>query len=88
MDELADRPFGFTAKDAIRYRHLLPLSEIVEVVIGEENPASSKVWGIYTVTEKFGSEYAVMLDVLEDQLVEAAGVGLARAILRVRNEEV
>ncbi len=89
VEELADRPTGFKPKDPIGYRHLLPLSEIIGVIIGEENPATSKVWETYNaLTGKFGSEYAVMLDAPQDQLRQAAGIELAQAILEVRNDEV
>ncbi len=56
VEELADRPEGYTPKDAIGYRHLLPLSEIIALVIGEANPSSAKVWERYNLlVEKFGS---------------------------------
>ncbi len=89
IEELADRPSSYRAKGRPGYRHLLPLSELIAVVIGAENPGSSRVWGLYNpLVEKFGSEYAVMLDAPEEQLVQTAGVGLATAILRVRHDTV
>jgi uncharacterized protein (TIGR00375 family) len=89
VEELADRPEGYMPKNPIGYRHLLPLSEIISTVIGEVNPGSTKVWDAYNMlVGKFGSEYAVMLDVPEDQLLAAAGPELSSAILRVRNDNV
>lgn len=89
VEELADRPYGYTPKNAIGYRHLLPLSEVIGIVIGEKNPASSKVWEIYhALTRKFGSEYSVMMDAPEEQLISAAGSDLASAILKVRFDDV
>jgi PHP family Zn ribbon phosphoesterase len=89
IEELADRPEGYAPKDAIGYRHLLPLSEIIAIVIGEVNPASMKVWDKYNLlVGKFGSEYSVMLDVPEEQLLQAAGPEISSAILRVRRDEV
>ena len=89
VEELADRPTGFKLKDPIGYRHLLPLSEIIGVIIGEEKPGTSKVWETYNaLTGKFGSEYTVMLDVPQDQLRQVVGTELAQAILKVRNDEV
>jgi len=89
IEELADRPEGYVPENAIGYRHLLPLSEIIALVIGEVNPASTKVWDKYNMlVGKFGSEYSVMLDAAEAQLLAAAGPEISSAILRVRNDDV
>jgi uncharacterized protein (TIGR00375 family) len=89
IEELADRPEGYVPKNAIGYRHLLPLSEIIALVIGEVTPASTKVWDKYNMlVGKFGSEYSVMLDVPEAQLLSAAGPEISSAILRVRNDDI
>src|SRR6266702_3448732 len=89
IEELADRSEGYVPENAIRYRHLLPLSEIIALVIDEVNPASTKVWERYNIlVGKFGSVYSVMLDAPEAQLLAAAGPEIARAILRVRNDDV
>jgi len=89
IEELADRPEGYFPENAIGYRHLLPLSEIIALVIGEVNPASTKVWDNYNMlVQKFGSEYSVMLDASEAQLLAAAGPEITSAILRVRNDNV
>jgi uncharacterized protein (TIGR00375 family) len=89
IEELADRPEGYPPKNAIGYRHLLPLSEIIALVIGEGSPASAKVWDKYNMlVGKVGSEYSVMLDAPEAQLLAAAGPEIASAILRVRNDGV
>jgi uncharacterized protein (TIGR00375 family) len=88
IEELADRPDGYVPKNAIGYRHLLPLSEIIALLIGEGNPASTKVWDKYNMlVGKFGSEYSVMLDAPEAHLLAAAGPQISSAILRVRNDD-
>ena len=89
IEELADRSEGYVPENAIGYRHLLPLSEIIALVMGEVNPGSTRVWDKYNMlVGKFGSEYSVMLDAPEAQLLAAAGPEIARAILRVRNDDV
>jgi uncharacterized protein (TIGR00375 family) len=89
IEELADRPEGYVPKNAIGYRHLLPLSEIIALVIGAVNPWSTKVWDKYNLlVGRFRSEYSVMLDVPEHQLLDAVGREIASAILRVRNDDV
>ena len=89
IEELADRPEGYVPKNPIRYRHLLPLSEIIALVLSEANPASRRVWDVYNLlVGKFGTEYSVMLNVSEDALLAAAGPEISRAIIRVRNDDV
>jgi len=89
IEELADRSEGYVPENAIGYRHLLPLSEIIALVIGEVNPASTKVWDKYNMlVGKFGSEYSVMLDASEARLLAEAGPEISSAILRVRNDDV
>ena len=89
IEELADRPESYVPKNPIGYRHLLPLSEIIALVLGGATPASTKVWDVYNLlVGKFGSEYSVMLNIPEDQLQSAAGPEVCSAILRVRNDDV
>jgi PHP family Zn ribbon phosphoesterase len=89
IEELADRPESYLPKNPIGYRHLLPLSEIIALVLAVANPASTKVWDMYNLlVGKFGTEYSVMLNAPEDQLLAAAGPEISRAILRVRNDDV
>jgi len=89
VEELADRKPWFEPEGAIGFRHLLPLSEIIGLVIGEQNPGSAKVWEIYNaLTKKLQSEYSIMLDASADELVESAGLELASAILKVRSDNV
>ena len=89
VEELADRPGGYMPKNAIGYRHLLPLSEIIAIVMGDTNPASQRVSDKYdALVGKFGSEYSVMLDVSQDRLRDVSGPEISSAILRVRNDDI
>src|SRR3989442_10925448 len=89
IEGFVDGRAGYMPKNAIGYRHLLPLSEIIAIVIGDVNPGSMKVWEKYNMlVGKFGSEYSVMLDVPEDQLLQVAGPEISSAILRVRNDDI
>ncbi|HEV2120087.1 MAG TPA: endonuclease Q family protein [Candidatus Bathyarchaeia archaeon] len=89
VEQLADRPEGYAPKNAIGYRHLLPLSEIIALVTGDTNLASPKVSDkYYVLVGQFGSEYSVMLDAPEDRLLAVAGPEISSAILRVRNDDI
>lgn len=89
VEELADRPAGFKPTGAIGYMHLLPLSEIIATVLGVTYPSTQKVWGIYnTLTAKFGSEYAVLIDASQEEMSKIVDPKIAEAITRVREGKV
>ncbi|MCD6592692.1 DNA helicase UvrD [Candidatus Bathyarchaeota archaeon] len=89
VDELADRPKGFRPEGVPGYKHLLPLSEIIQTVIGVSYPGAQSVWRIYnSLIRKFGSEYAVLLEAPFSELVEVVDANITDAIIRVREERV
>jgi uncharacterized protein (TIGR00375 family) len=85
VEELADRPEGFSPKGAIGFKRLLPLSEIVATVLGLDSPSTQKVWSVYNLlVARFGNEYAVLMDAGRDELSAIAGEEIADAVLKVR----
>jgi uncharacterized protein (TIGR00375 family) len=89
VEELADRPEGFEPDNAIGFRRLLPLSEIIATVLGVDSPSTQQVWRIYNLlVEKFGDEYNVLLDASREALSKTADEAIAEAIIRVREGQV
>lgn len=89
VEELADRPAGFKPEKAIGYRHLLPLSEVISTVLGVTYPSVKKVWDAYNMLiEKFGNEYAVLVDASKEEMAKIVNPKIAEAIVRVREEKV
>jgi uncharacterized protein (TIGR00375 family) len=89
IEELADRPAGFVPQNSVGFRRLLPLSEIIQTVLGVDSPSTQRVWNIYNqLVERFGNEYAVLLDASKDLLSAVAGEAVASAILRTREGKV
>ena len=89
VEELADRPVGFKPEGAVGYMHLLPLSEIIVTVLGVSYPGVQQVWDIYnTLTAKFGSEYAVLIDASREEMSEIVDSKIAEAVIRVREGKV
>ncbi len=89
VEELADRPAGFTPENAIGFMHLLPLSEIIATVLNMDSPSTQKVWSIYnSLIENFGDEYAVLIDASLDALSRFVDEKIAEAIVRVREGRV
>ncbi|UCE16770.1 MAG: DNA helicase UvrD [Candidatus Bathyarchaeota archaeon] len=85
VEELADRPMGFKPEGAVGYMRLLPLSEIISALLGVSYPGVQKVWKIYNaLVEKFGDEYAVLIDASREEMAEIVDLKIAEAIVRVR----
>jgi len=89
VEELADRPAGFMPENAIGFKRLLPLSEIIATVLNIDSPSTQKVWSIYNVLIKnFGDEYAVLVDASADALSRFVDEKIAETIVRVREGHV
>ena len=89
VEELADRPLGFKPEDAVGFVRLLPLSEIISTVLRVDSPSTQRAWSIYnSLIERFGNEYAVLIDASKEALVSVADEQIAEAIVRVREGNV
>ncbi len=85
VEELADRPAGFTPQNKPAFKRLLPLSEIIAAVLRVDNVAAQAVWDVYNkLIAKFGNEYSVLIDAPENELSKVVEENIAQAILRVR----
>ncbi len=85
VEELADRPAGFRPDNAIGFVRLLPLSEIIATMLQVDSPSSQRVWAIYnSLIERFGNEYAVLIDVPKDSLSTIVDEKIASAIVMMR----
>lgn len=89
VEELADRPPGFKPANVIGYMHLLPLSEIIQTVLGAASPSAQSVWGVYNkLIAGFGDEYSVLIDASLDMMAKIVDARVAEAIVRVRKGQV
>jgi uncharacterized protein (TIGR00375 family) len=85
VEELADRPTSFRLNNAPGFVRLLPLSEIIATVLKVDSLSTRAVWEAYNLLiDKFGDEYAVLIDASKDALSEVVEAQIADAILRVR----
>ncbi|KYH42285.1 MAG: hypothetical protein AYL33_003260 [Candidatus Bathyarchaeota archaeon B63] len=89
VEELADRPRGFTPVGVPGYRRLLPLSEVIQTILGVNYPGVQKVWAVYNaLISRFGNEYSVLLDAPFDEMAEIVDPRIAEAVIRIREERV
>ncbi|MBI5492050.1 MAG: DNA helicase UvrD [Deltaproteobacteria bacterium] len=88
VNELADRPVGFTPPGAVPARHLVPLEEILAESFGV-GVSSVKVKREYRrLTETAGSEFSILLDMGADELNSLAGQKVATAVKKVREGDL
>jgi uncharacterized protein (TIGR00375 family) len=89
VEELADRPADFKPPNAIGYRHLLPLSEIITAVLGVSYQGAKAVWRVYNpLVKRFGDEYSVLMDAPLEEMTKLVEPRIAEAIVRVREDRV
>jgi uncharacterized protein (TIGR00375 family) len=89
VEELADRPEGFIPKDAIPFKTLLPLYEIISFAWGSGELYSRKVLQEHDkLIKKFGNELNVLLDAPKEELVKVTNEKIADAIIKVREGKV
>jgi uncharacterized protein (TIGR00375 family) len=88
VEELADRPEGFVPENAIPSKHIVPLLDILSEAMGY-GPTSKRVQHEYRrITTEGGSEFHVLLDMDEADLVALAGERVAHAVMKVRRGEL
>ncbi len=84
VEDLADRQDGFVKENAIPFRTLLPLTELIAIFFNSQ-PYTKKVWDeANKMIEKFGSELNVLLDAHEEQLKLRTNENIVKLILRNR----
>jgi uncharacterized protein (TIGR00375 family) len=89
VEQLADRNEGYTPKDAVPFKTLLPLYEVVSFALGVKQLYSKKVFEEQKkLVEKFGNELNVLLNADKDELMKVANEKVVDAITKIRNGTV
>jgi uncharacterized protein (TIGR00375 family) len=89
VEELADRPEGFVPKDAIPFKSLLPLYEIISYVTGTNQLYSKKVIEEQDkMIGNFGNELNILLNASKEEMLKVANEKTVDAILKVREGKV
>ena len=88
VDELADRPDGFVPEGSIPYKRMIPLSEIISDVlsVGESSKAVAAEYN--AIIPRLGTEFQVLMELDEKELLKSIPVKIAKAIINVRNSDV
>lgn len=88
VEELADRPAGFVPQNAISYKSLVPLKEIIAEVlgIGENTGAVEKRYR--KLIEVFENELNILIKASEKEIENASLPEIAEAIMKAREGKV
>lgn len=88
VEELADRPEGFVPENAIPFKSLIPLQEVIAEVFSM-GVNTKKVQTAYKeLIDKFGSEFNILLDVSLNELKSSGFSVFAEAISRMRQGNI
>ncbi|MBW3014711.1 endonuclease Q family protein, partial [Candidatus Woesearchaeota archaeon] len=88
VEELADRPEGFTPKNAIPFETLIPVSELLSKLFAK-GVATKYVWEeYYKLLKSFKSEYDILLNVPLEKLKAVTHPRVAEILIMNRNRQL
>lgn len=88
VEELAKRPADYQPKNRPPYRMLVPLMEILSEALGSGVSSQIVETGYNRLTERFTSEFNVLLKTDPLEIAKIAGEKVAQGIKKVREREI
>jgi len=88
VEELADRPEGYTPEHAIGYKSMVPLDEIVAETKGMDKKSKTVEREYTSLINEFGSEFNILVNVSEEELFSKFPFRIAEGIKRVRDRQL
>jgi uncharacterized protein (TIGR00375 family) len=88
VEQLGDRPEGFVPENAIPFRNLVPLDEIIAEAKGMGKASQAVEREYLACAAKFGTEFNILLKASEEELKKGLPLRIAEGILRVREGKV
>lgn len=88
VEELADRPEGFIPEDRIPYKRMIPLAEIIADVLGVGDASKTVDAEYRAIVPRLGTEFEVLTEISDDELLKKVPQKIAKAIINVRNGNV
>jgi len=88
VEQLADREEGYKPKDAIPFKSLIPLSEILASLFNSSVASKTVFSEYYKLIKNFQTEFNVLIEAKKEDLIKAADEKIADAIIAVREGKV
>ncbi len=88
VDQLADRPEGYRPSNAIPFKNLVPLDEIIAEAKGVKSNSAAVEREYRSAVSKFGTEFEILLKAGQEQLERGLPKRIAEGVLRVRQGKI
>ncbi len=88
VDQLADRPEGFVPENAVPFKCLIPLNEIIAEAKGIKKEAQAVEKEYFAAIAKFGTEFEILLRASREELCKGLAPRVAEGVLRMREGKV
>jgi uncharacterized protein (TIGR00375 family) len=88
VEQLADRPEGFKPDNAIPFKSLIPLEEIIADSKGVAKTSVSVEREYRSVLSSFGTEFNILLKASKQELLKGLPPKVAEGVLKVREGKV
>jgi len=88
VEELSDRPEGFTPSNAIPYKNLIPLIEIIAAALNQGVETKAVENEYKRLIQTFGNEFKILLDLPISELSGKAPAKIVEGIKKTREGDV
>lgn len=88
VEQLADRPQGYTPSNAVPFKNLIPLDEIVAETKGVSKTSVAVEREYLGLVAKFGTEFDILLKASQEDLFKGLPRRIAEGVLKVRQGKV
>ncbi|OGX39968.1 MAG: DNA helicase UvrD [Omnitrophica WOR_2 bacterium RIFCSPLOWO2_01_FULL_41_12] len=88
VEQLADRPEGYTPSNAIPFKNLIPLEEIIAEAKGVGKGSVAVERDYQGLVSKFGTELDILLRLPKEDLLKGLPPKIAEGVLRTRQGKV
>ncbi len=88
VEQLSDRPEGFKPENAIPFKSLIPLDEIIADAKGASKTSVAVEREYRSALSAFGTEFEILLKASKEELVKGLPAKVAQGVLKVREGKV
>lgn len=85
VEQLADRPEGFVPANAIPFKNLVPLEEIIAEAKGLSKGSLSAAREYLSFVVKYGTEFNILLNLSHEELLTGLPKAVAEGIIKMRD---
>jgi len=88
VEELADRPEGFLPENAVPFKSLIPLNEIIAESIGVSVLSKEVLKHYNNLIKNLGNEFKILLESTKKEIEEKSLLEIAEGVIRMREGKV